>query len=366
MSRRTTALALVAVTPSFAACGDSVDIETPWGALLALLVVGAAVLLFLRGRAPAFQFSRVSALRDLRPTFRSLLSRLPLVLRFVALTALVFAIMRPQVESFREDTVEGIDIMIVLDMSGSMEAVDMSQGQIQQFQRRHGEDPPSRFQTAIATLSRFVDLRERDRIGMVVFARRAYLQFPLTLDYSTIQGLLARLSLNTIDPSATAIGNALGLAIRGLMDSSAESKAVILITDGKQQGGNISPTQAAEIAAEEGIQMFPILVGSGGETMLPAGPGPHGLSFYRPEQYPIDAELLESIATTTDGTFYRAEQPEQLETGLNDILDRLERTQLRDVASVQEKELFGLVALAALIALSLEFLIALLLARRFP
>src|SRR5699024_437954 len=188
--------------------------------------------------------------------------------------------------------------------SGSMSAVDMSLTEIQAYQRRHDRNPPNRFDHAKETLQHFVDSRTRDRIGMVIFARHAYLQFPLTLDYATIQGLLAQLELTSIDPSGTAIGNALGLSIRGLLESDASSRTIILITDGKQEGGNVSPLHAAELARDENIRIFPILVGAGGETLVPV----HGLSRqvsrFRPENHPVDPEILQQIADMTGGAFY--------------------------------------------------------------
>jgi Ca-activated chloride channel family protein len=214
---------------------------------------------------------------------------------------------------------------------------------------------------------RCVGGRSRDRIGMVVFAREAYLQFPLTLDYSTIQTLLDRLELHAIDPSATAIGNALGLGIRGLLDSEAESRAIILITDGKQQGGNISPLQAAETAGAEGILVYSILVGKEGPTMAPTNlRNRDGTSRYSQQNFAVDPALLQRLAEETGGSFYRAAQPEQLEQGLNEILDDLERSAMTDVASVLERELYGSFALVGLALIFAEALLSWLLVRRFP
>jgi hypothetical protein len=130
-----------------------------------------------------------------------------------------------------------------------MHAIDMSEAELYAWRQERGMEPPNRFDHAIAVLKRFMQRRENDRIGMVIFARDAYLQFPLTLDYATIVSILDSLHLDMIDASATAIGNAIGVSVRGLMDSEARSRAIILITDGKQQGGNISPEQAAEPVA---------------------------------------------------------------------------------------------------------------------
>ena len=242
----------------------------------------------------------------------------------------------------------------------------MNLTEIRAYQMRHDLNPPNRFDHAQATLKRFVSSRTRDRIGMVIFAKDAYLQFPLTLDYSTIQGLIDQLQLTSIDPSATAIGNALGLSIRGLMDSDAASRTVILITDGKQHGGNISPIHAHEIARDEGVRLFPILVGSGAETLVPIGGLSKRPSRFRPESHPTDPQLLEEIAELTNGAFYRATQPEHLEQGLNQILNELETTRMRDIANVRANELFMHFALMAFIFTLLAGLIDTFWLRRFP
>ena len=355
------------ITPLLVGCDGRFEFEWPWVlAIAGVLVVVTAIRVAL-SPDPALAYTRVEAVRSLPITPRTIFARTPDLLRLLAIAVIGAAIARPQLEEFDERDVEGIDIFLVLDMSGSMAGVDMSTNGIREFQTATGQDPPNRFDNAIDTLMRFVGGRSRDRIGMVVFAREAYLQFPLTLDYSTIQTLLDRLELHAIDPSATAIGNALGLGIRGLLDSEAESRAIILITDGKQQGGNISPLQAAETAADEGILVYSILVGKEGPTMAPTNlRNRNGTTRYSQQAFAVDPELLRRLAEETGGSFYRAAQPEELEQGLNEILDDLERSSMTDVASVLERELYGWFALAGLALLLLEALTSWLLVRRFP
>lgn len=324
-------------------------------ALIALLLIPLLIWWHVRAEPTRLRFSVVRREATYPRTLRQRLLWLPTALEVLGLALLVAAIAQPQSSEYTDDSVEGIDIMLALDMSGSMNAVDMTAREIVSYQRRHSENPPSRFENAISTLQRFVEERSRDRIGMVIFARDAYVQFPLTLDYSTVQTILSRLEMESINPNATAIGNAVGLSVRGLVDSHAESRAIILITDGKQQGGNISPTEAASIARDEGIRVYPILVGSGGNTMAPTGvPRATGLMRYTPESYPIDADLLEEIADSTGGAFYRASQPHQLRDGLQEILNELETTSLQDVKSVRNTELYPVFALLALLSLLLS------------
>jgi Ca-activated chloride channel family protein len=340
-------------------------LANPW-ALLGLIAVPALGYWLWRHRSDeTLGFSFVSQFDAYRPTLKTRLRGLPTMVRMLAVVVLIVGVARPQWAEFEEESVEGIDIMLALDMSASMSAVDQEMRDILRYQRAMGENPPSRFDHAIRTLKEFVDERTRDRIGMVVFAQEAYVQFPLTLDYSTIQSLLDRLELESIPPGATAIGNALGLATRGLIDSPTESKAIILITDGKQQGGNISPLQAAEIAADHGIQIYPILVGTGGDTLVPRrGANPEGIAQYRPERYPIDPELLEEIAQMTDADYYRANRPRELKEGLQQILNELETTQLQDISSTKRTELYPWFGLAGLLLLLLASLFETLWLRR--
>lgn len=365
-SGRSRALSLLLTSAAlFSGCSGRLQLEQPW-VLVALILVPLLIYWRRRAGGPRLHFSRVDDVAALGSTWRLRIRWLPTALQVLALICAIVALSRPQLRDFAEDNVEGIDIMLALDMSGSMAAVDMTSTEIRRFQRQNNADPPGRFDHAIRTLKRFVDARTRDRIGMVVFARDAYLQFPLTLDYATIHTLLDRLQIDDINSSSTAIGNAVGLSIRGLMESNAESRAVIVITDGKQQGGNISPIAAAEIARDEGIRIYSILVGSGEETMAPVQDPFSRVSRYVPENYPIDPELLEEIAEMSGGAFYRATQPQQLEEGLNRILDELETTQIQDISSVNALELYPHWALLSLMLLLFGALGDYVFVRRYP
>lgn len=315
----------------------------------------------------ALWYSRTVDVRSVRTPLRAKLRHAPKVLRLLAIGTLIAAVARPQQARSDDRTVEGVDIFLVLDMSGSMAAVDMTGPEVRAWQIQQQSEPPNRFEQAVATLKRFVAGRTTDRIGMVVFAHDAYLQFPLTLDYATVQSLLDGLRLEMIDPSATAIGNALGVALRGLIDSDARSKAIVLITDGNQQGGNIAPMAAAELAADETVRIYTILVGAEGTSLMPtdrviAGVGRQ----YREQPNPIDPELLQRVAERTGGAFYRASNGAELERDLNSILDELEKTRLIDIASVRPEERFGVVLLLTLALLLGEALLGWWLIRRFP
>ncbi len=291
-----------------------------------------------RRRAGVFVFSRARLAASRGRTWRVWLDPLPDVLALLALGLLIVAMARPQRLQAQEVEVEGIDIYLALDMSGSMRAIDMSREEIAQLERR-GKRPQDRFEIAIDTLKTFVRSRRADRIGMVVFGSEAYLQFPLTLDYNTILGMLDRLRLGDINQGGTAIGNAAGRAVAGLKDSDATTKILILITDGDRRGGNISPRQAAEMAKTLGVKIFPILVGKEGLTLMPVGRDMFsGQTSYQEREFPINPPLLQEMAQLTGGEYLRAVDRQALEEGLHQILDKFERAKLEDATHVEVEE----------------------------
>lgn len=314
-----------------------------------------------------FLFPKLDILEQQGKTWRVRLMPVPDLLCMVAFALMVVALARPQSMKAQEVDVEGIDIYLALDMSGSMQAIDMDRNEVSQL-LRVGKQPVNRFDAAVDTLKQFIKSRKHDRLGMVVFAKDAYLQFPLTLDYNTILSMLSRLRLGDINQNGTAIGNALGRAVAGLMDSEAKTKIVILITDGDRRGGNISPQRAAETAKKLGIKIFPILVGKDGPTLVPVG----GRGFfgnrtqYQNRQFPINPKLLQDIAKTTDGEYYRATDAKELKEDLHLILDKFERSRLQDATNVDYQELYQTYAMWGVLLLMLQFVLRFGLLRRFP
>lgn len=299
--------------------------QRPWVLLLLLLLP----LLFVRRRRPALLLPTFSALRALGPGIRGRLAWLPRALRTLALALVVLALARPvtPAEGGIDLSVEGIDIVVALDLSGSMQAVD--------FQ------PKDRLHVAKEVLDAFVQRRPHDRLGLVVFAGEAYTQCPLTLDHRVFRSILRRLEVGNI-PDGTAIGDAIATALNRLRKSEAESRIVILITDGDSNAGAISPLEAAGMAAELGIRVFPILVGRecddprGCLVPFPAGTDFFGSRIFRNVRIPTDPKLLETIARKTGGSFYRATDRESLEGHLQDVLETLEKSRL-----VEERQLTG-------------------------
>lgn len=344
--------------------------EYPWALLLLVLIPVLGVMLFvprLRAeRTGSLRFSGVAIAAKQRRGWKRFLEPLPDVLTLIALGLVILAMARPQSIEADEIDIEGIDIYLALDMSGSMRAIDMDIREVQALERS-GQRPLNRFEAAIRTLKDVVGSRGHDRLGMVVFARDAFLQFPLTLDRRTINAMLDRLRLGDIDEGGTAIGNAIGRGVMGLRDSEARSKILILITDGDRRGGNISPKQATEMAAKLGIKIFPILVGKEGVTLYPAGRDVFTNSTrYQQTEFPVDPALLQEIADASDGKFYRATDAEGLRDDLHSILDEFEKTRIRDTTSVDPEELFRPLALWCLALLTLQFLLRHTLLRKFP
>jgi Ca-activated chloride channel family protein len=324
----------------------------PFALLLALALPLAAVVLFHLGRRRmgGMLFSRVGEVRRLRLGFWAQIASLPGALRLAALGLVVVALLGPQSTTPDRVDVEGIDIVICLDMSNSMEEGDLV---------------PDRLSAAKRVIDHFIRRRQLgllgrgDRIGMVVFGREAYTYAPLTFDYDALRGLVRDLRLGFIDGRGTAIGNALGVALNRLRHSDAKSKVIILLTDGDNNSGNISPPQAARFARTLGVKVYTILMGQNEES------DPLGRRLPLMRRYPVNPKLLEEIATVTGGSPYLATDSQALETRFHQILEELERSKLRD-ASVSRTPLFPLFVWPALALLGLELLLSLTRLRKFP
>jgi Ca-activated chloride channel family protein len=322
----------------------------------ALLLLAAAPLAFWTrirlsaARSPHLSFSSTTLLGGLKRGVVSRLSGLPGVLRVVALALCAVALARPQTrDRGGRIEVEGIDIVVALDMSNSMEAIDLY---------------PNRLEAAKRVLDEFISRRRSDRIGLVVFGKEAFTHCPLTLDYSALRTMLAELRINYIDGSATAIGNALGVSLARLRKSDAKSKVAILLTDGENNSGNVTPTQAARYARAMGVKVFTILMGAR-EGEVSAGRDIFGRPIQVQRQYPVNPKLLQEIARTTGGRSYLATDREALERNFENILDTLDKSTRRDVAAVFQ-DAFRPFAVLAVALLLLEILLGLTRMRRFP
>jgi Ca-activated chloride channel family protein len=292
----------------------------PWALLGLLASAGAIFLLERRRRQLPRLLVPTSADAKALPASRwSRLWWLPGVLLIAAMTFTSLGLAGPRLRgSRRQDmSVEGIDIVVAFDLSTSMLAADFR--------------PKDRITVAKEVLKNFIESRQNDRIGLVVFAGEAYTQCPLTLDYKVLEELLDQVKTGVI-VDGTAIGNALATAVNRLRESEAKSRVVILITDGDNNAGNISPIQAANIARDLGVKVYTILIGKGGRVPYPTGTDLFGRTTYEPVEIDVNPELLQQIAKTTSGAFYPATDKESLEKGLRAVLDSLEKSKIYEAS----------------------------------
>ena len=311
--------------------------------LLTLLVpmIGYYVWRTLQGGA-SIQISSVAGVVRAPRTVRYYLRHLPFALRAAAFALLVVALARPQdVEQNVRTNTEGIDIMLAIDVSGSMLARDFK---------------PDRITAAKEVAGSFIADRYGDRIGLVAFAGEAFTQSPL-------QTLLARIRSGLIE-DGTAIGNGLATAINRLRESDAKSKVIILLTDGVNNQGQIAPMTAAEIAKAQGIRVYTIGVGTEGMAPYPAIDMFGNLTFVN-QKVEIDEKVLKAISDMTGGRYFRATDKEKLKA-VYDEINQLEKSKIEVMEHISYHELFLTWALAALGLLFAEFLLSNLVLKRIP
>jgi Ca-activated chloride channel homolog len=297
----------------------------------AVALVAWAGLVRAPGRRGLFVYSRAGDLGGERPGLVARLRDLPTVLRLCAVVLLGVALGRPQSTQVTDDLeLEGIDIVIALDLSGSMEETDLV---------------PNRLEAAKAVIQDFVRRRPSDRIGLVIFGREAFTDIPLTLDHGTFLRMLGELHVGIIDGRATAIGNGIGVALNRLRKSDAKSKVIIVLTDGENNAGNISPDQAARYAQTLGVKIYTVLAGtSDGEAADPRGGR---------QRQPVNPKLLEGIASMTGGTPYLASDTRALHERFQKILEDLQKSRIHDRGTLY-RELYRRFLLAAFALLLLE------------
>ncbi|MBR0084543.1 MAG: VWA domain-containing protein [Bacteroidales bacterium] len=320
--------------------------------LLWLLAVPVLLLLHylwmeLRGRRPHLRVSTGAPWLAGGTSPLAILRHLPMLLRTAALVLIVVAIARPRssTEVEKIDT-EGIDISLAMDVSTSMLARDFK---------------PDRISAAKDIAIEFIAQRPSDRMAIVVFAGESYTQCPLTTDRATLINLMKEVQTGLIE-DGTAIGNGLATAVARMKDSDAKSRVVILLTDGVNNSGEVSPQTAAEIAKTYGIRVYTIGVGANGMAPYPVMT-PWGVEMQH-MKVEIDEDLLKEIASVTGGRYFRATDNTKLSEIYSEI-NKMEKARTTIDSFPVYKELFGKYALAALICLLLEMLVRLLI-RRMP
>ncbi len=324
--------------------------EDPW--VLALLaVVPLTYWLRSRGtqRTGALRFSALDTVRETGTGVAVWLPRVPAMLGAVGIIAVIVALARPQTGITSETVLtEGIDIIMVMDVSSSMLAEDLQ---------------PNRLQAAKAVASDFVEGRRNDRIGLVAFAGEAFTQAPLTLDYSVVQSLIRELEVGIIE-DGTAVGMGLGTAVKRLQASDAESKVVILLTDGRSNRGEIGPVTAARMAQALGVRVYTVGVGTRGNAPVPVSDPLLGTRMVT-MRVDIDEATLQEIAELTEGRYFRATDNESLAAIYQEI-DELERTEIEVENFIQYAERFPVVLAFGLLLLLMEVGLAQTVLRKLP
>ena len=307
-----------------------------------LLVLPLALLIWYglkhKSKNSTILFSGTEAI-DTKPTIKQQLRHLPFVLKIAALTLMIIALARPQSSTnWEESTTEGIDIVLAMDISGSMLAQDLK---------------PDRLEASKNVAMDFISKRINDRVGLVIFAGESFTQCPLTTDHNVLINLFQDVKSGMVD-DGTAIGMGLATSVNRLKDSEAISKVIILLTDGVNNSGMVPPLTAAEIAQKFGIRVYTIGVGTEGFAPYPFQT-PFGVQFQEVE-VKIDEETLQDIATLTDGKYFRATNNNSLKEIYKDI-DALEKSKIEVTEFHKRSEEFVPFGLWALGLLFLGFIL---------
>ena len=285
------------------------------------------------------QMSSASTLKRSARSWRVYLLHVPFVLRVAAITLLSIALARPQLTNrWSSESTEGIDIMMALDISGTMQAEDLK---------------PNRLEAAKQVASDFVIARPNDQIGLVVFAGESFTQCPLTTDHAVLVNLFKSVKFGMIE-DGTAIGLGLANAVNRMKDSPTKSKVVILLTDGSNNRGDIDPLTAAEIAKTFGIRVYAVGVGSHGQARVPVQT-PMGVQYMTMDSE-FDETTLQNIASTTGGQYFRATDNNSLKQ-IYEQIDQLEKTKLRVREYAKHTDTFAPFLMAALLCLLAEILL---------
>ena len=310
-----------------------------------------------RNRKGAVKFSDISTFKKIGKTTAIKLRHSLIVLRVIGIFLLIFALARPQKgTSFEERTTEGVDIMMILDVSSSMKALDFK--------------PKNRLFVAKEKIKDFISKRVDDRMGLVLFAGRSYTKCPLTLDYDLLEKFVDDVDFGQIvDENRTAIGTAIATAANRLKESKAKSRIMILLTDGSNNSGTISPSMAATAASQLGIKIYTIGIGKEGEVPYPATQVDpftgRKREVVQKMKSDIDMKTLDEIAKITGGKSFRAVNSEELEN-IYTVIDRLEKSEIKSRQYTDWNDLFFPWLIGGFILLFIEYLLRHTRFRRIP
>ena len=320
----------------------------PWLLLLLLIIIPLVAWYVRKWRNsnPSLGLSTTAAFGKYAASGKVMLMHLTFVLQVVAIAGIIVALARPQThDSLRSSTVQGTDIVLAMDISSSMLATDLR---------------PTRFEAAKEVAQKFVNQRTDDNIGLVVFSGESLSLMPLTNDRAAVVNAIANVKTGMLN-DGTAIGDGLSSAINRLVSGNAKSKSIILLTDGTNNAGDVAPATAARIAAQKGIRIYTIGVGTNGSITIS---DPYGFSSTTMETK-IDEQALKNIASITKGKYFRATDNDKLKQIYQEI-DTLEKTKLNVNSYTQTEENFMPWILAALIAFALQLALRYTVLRRIP
>lgn len=329
---------------------QNIELAHPWFLLL-LAVIPFMVVWYIRkynSRQGTFTVSSIRQLPDQR-SFREILRHIPFIFRLLAIACIVVALARPQVHNNEElISGEGVDIVLCIDVSGSMLAQDLQ---------------PNRMAAAKDVAADFVSGRPTDRIGLVIFAGESFTLTPLTTDQAALKTQIYNIQSGLLE-DGTAIGMGLATSVERLKESNAKSKVVILLTDGENNGGFIDPNTAKELAKSLNVKVYTIGVGTDGMADVPVQTE-DGRTFMDRQKVNIDEGMLKQIANETGGRYFRAKDNRDLKDIYKEI-DKLEKSKLEISIRHRSTEKFFPLALAALVLLLLEAVLKLTVFKKFP
>ncbi len=320
--------------------GIEVHLERPWVLLLLVMVALVAKLVLERSNTVqgSFWFSRCKELVTLRPGWVARWSRLPLLLRLVALSLIVVALANPKIYTDSVQPAADFDIMFILDLSQSMEEMDGKR---------------SRLETGQRTITEFLEVRTTDRMGLVVFAEQTMLSCPLTLDHESLGAIVDELQIGDVSPLGTAIGDALGVALASLLRAEGKSKVVILLSDGAwNKAHSMGPGEARDLAARMGVRVFSVLLG-------------HEKNDEK-AQHGVNPQVLKTLARQTRGLYFNAENENQLGASFDKIHAELLKTPAKRRNLEPGRPIFTFFLWPALALLLLELLLRMTRFRSFP
>jgi Ca-activated chloride channel family protein len=308
-----------------------------WLLLLLIPIIIYQIWKYWSHKNPSLIFSDTSGLKNLSGNWRSYGVWLAPLLQSLAFALVVIAIARPQYQNTTvERNAEGIDIVLTLDISTSMKAEDLE---------------PNRLEAAKNVAENFINKRISDRIGLVLFARQSFTMVPPTLDYDLLKRLLGDVEMGIVE-DGTAIGMGIATAVNRLKESEAESKVIVLLTDGQNNSGEIDPVTAADLAVSYDIKIYTIGAGTRGTAPYPVNDPIFG-NRYQNVEVDIDEEMLTQIANMTDGAYFRATDTEQLEE-IYDQINELEKTEIEEVIYTDYQDLYPRFLLPGILLLVLS------------